>query len=97
MAKGNPVPNAPKGRKKGVPNRMTVEAKRAIELAFLGLGGVDDLMKWARKNRTAFYSKVFTKVIPRNLNVSGQIQLESLVLASLGQPKPAEKPAETIQ
>jgi hypothetical protein len=55
------------GRQKGTPNKVTTEAKRAIALAFEGLGGVDGLIKWAKANKTnkaIFYSTIYPKLIP---------------------------------
>ena len=63
-------PNAGKGRKKGVPNKTTVEAKRALEMAFQGIGGVPALQAWANENRAEFY-KLWGKLVPTQTNVTG--------------------------
>lgn len=55
--------NAGKGRKKGVQNKITTEAKKAFAEAFEELGGVDALVRWARKNPETFY-KLYSKLIP---------------------------------
>ena len=55
------------GRKKGVPNKLTMAAKECIALAFEGIGGTKALIKWAGKNddnRKAFYTVVWPKIIP---------------------------------
>lgn len=56
-------PNAGKGRPKGVPNRTTVAAKEAMDLAFQGTGGWEALRDWANKNKTEFY-RLWAKRIP---------------------------------
>ena len=57
-------PNAGKGRKKGVPNRKTAAVKEALELAFQGIGGVKELVEWAKLNRGDFYTKLWVKLLP---------------------------------
>jgi hypothetical protein len=52
------------GRKKGTPNRVTANAKAALEFAFDAVGGPKALAAWGRKNRTEFY-KLWAKTIPR--------------------------------
>jgi hypothetical protein len=52
---------------KGGQNKITLEAKRAIALAFERLGGVDAMVAWAGQNSTnlsAFYKQMFVKLIP---------------------------------
>lgn len=58
------------GRKKGVPNKLTVETKEAIKMAFEGIGGVPNLVRWARENEGPFYERVWTKLLP--LEVTGK-------------------------
>lgn len=68
MAKGQKTG----GRKKGTPNRMTVKAKEAIEIAAEGLGGVSRMTEWARESETnerIFWSQIYTKLLP--LQVTG--------------------------
>lgn len=61
-------PNAGKGRKKGVPNRLTKGAKEAIQEAFKGVGGVAALQRWAKDNPEAFYTKVWVRILPQDVN-----------------------------
>ena len=61
----------PNGRPKGVPNKLTIAAKEAIELAFKGIGGVPALTEWALNNQTAFYTAVWSKIIPRDISLDG--------------------------
>lgn len=71
------------GRAKGTPNKRTIEVKAAIEEAFVKLGGVAALLKWAHHEPTEFY-RLWGKLIPRDLNVgvSGSLTLEQLVAGS---------------
>ena len=65
--------NAGKGRPKGVPNKTTVAAKEAIQLAAQGLGGTERLIAWAQEdplNERAFWSSIYPKLLP--LQVSGE-------------------------
>ena len=57
-----------RGRPKGSPNRTGAEVKAIIEDCFDGIGGLEGLKKWARKNRTEFY-KIYSKLLPKDLNV----------------------------
>lgn len=60
------------GRKKGTPNKTTVKAKEAIEIAAQGLGGADRLIAWAKEdpsNEKVFWSQMYTKLLP--LQVKG--------------------------
>ena len=52
------------GRKAGVPNKITAACREAIQLAFEGIGGVEALIAWAKKNRTQFYTKIWIKLLP---------------------------------
>jgi hypothetical protein len=81
MAKGKKTG----GRLPGSVNKLTLEAKEAIEIAFEGLGGVQALTDWARTHRTTFYGRIWTKILPRDMKVTGEVlhRLESLVTAGL--------------
>lgn len=69
----NPADNltmAGRGRRPGSKNRFGQEAKEAFALAFDGIGGVPELIKWARINKETFY-KLYSKLIPVELNGTG--------------------------
>lgn len=68
-AKGVRPPNAGKGRKKGVPNKVTAAVKDMVLQALGNAGGVQYLEQQAKDNPTAFLTLV-GKVIP--LQVSGE-------------------------
>lgn len=55
--------NAGKGRKPGVPNKLTKSAREAFQLAFEKNGGGAALARWAKKNPTEFY-KLYARLIP---------------------------------
>lgn len=56
------------GAKKGVQRERTKQAHEAIALAFDEIGGVEALTAWARENQSAFYERVWPKIIPVQLN-----------------------------
>lgn len=60
-------PNAGKGRKKGVPNKITRSVKEAIVAAFDDLGGVPSLVGWGKKNPSEFYG-LWGRLAPREVN-----------------------------
>lgn len=61
--------NAGKGRKKGVPNKLTRSAKEAFAHAFDSVGGAPALAQWANENPTEFY-KLYARLIPAELEAS---------------------------
>jgi hypothetical protein len=66
-------PKAGAGRPKGSLNKTTMAAKEAIAYAFEGLGGADGLVTWIKsdeKNKSAFYTSIYPKLLP--LQVSGE-------------------------
>lgn len=67
----------PRGRKPGSPNKSTVAAKQAFQLAFDELGGVEALTTWARSNETDFY-KLFSKLIPQDVNATVRTHEDAL-------------------
>lgn len=82
MANHNPhrLPPGP-GRPKGKPNKLTVEAKKALEMAFEGAGGVKALTRWAKENPDSFYP-VWSKLLPKNIDMtSGGKTLAELLTA----------------
>lgn len=70
---GSSAGNRGKGRKKGVPNKLTGAAKDAIAFAANGLGGGPRIVEWAKedpKNEAAFWTTIYPKLIP--VQVSGE-------------------------
>jgi hypothetical protein len=76
-------PAAGRGRKKGERNKLTVAVKELVEGALRDAGGRSYLTQQARRNPKAFLALV-GKLIPRDLNVAGEIKhtLTDLILSS---------------
>jgi len=60
-------------------------AREAVLLAFEMIGGVERMASWAEANPTEFYTRLFTKVITREVEVSASQGVEDL-LARLDNP-----------
>jgi hypothetical protein len=58
------------GRRAGVPNRLNAQCKDMIATCFENIGGQEGLDAWARKNRTAFYTRMWIRL----LGVEGPIK-----------------------
>jgi hypothetical protein len=80
--KGTRPPAAGRGRKKGEANRLTKAAKECFELAFNGIGGVDGLITWAKRNRTEFY-RLYARLIPDGSHLVASATSVSVTLANL--------------
>lgn len=61
-----------KGRPKGIKNKFT-NLKQAFLDAFVGVGGSEELMRWARdkRNRALFYQMV-AKMLPKSVDVNSE-------------------------
>lgn len=62
------------GRPKGSKNKTTATAKAIIEEAAQGLGGAKRLLAWAQEapeNERAFWTNVFPKLMPLQVNGPG--------------------------
>lgn len=53
---------------------MTANAREAIQQAFDDAGGVLELTKWAKDNRTEFYTRVFPRILPKEVELSGNAE-----------------------
>lgn len=79
---GKPGP----GRPKGSPNKVAKAAKEVIAEAAERLGGVDRVVVWAKedpKNESAFWSTIYPKLLPLQVNANVQ-QVSPEVAAWLG-------------
>ncbi|MGJ3630154.1 hypothetical protein AB5I41_31150 [Sphingomonas sp. MMS24-JH45] len=68
-------PRAGMGRPKGVQNKTTRIAKDAIAFAADKLGGAERLVAWAKedeKNETAFWTTIYPKLLPLQVEGSGK-------------------------
>lgn len=61
-------PNAGKGRKPGVPNKLTRDVKAAIEAAFEEVGGAEYLKRQAEENPQAFLT-LLGKILPKDVKL----------------------------
>lgn len=62
------------GRPKGSVNRVTASAKSMIEQCATELGGATRMVAWAKEapeNERAFWSNIFTKLMPLQVNGPG--------------------------
>lgn len=55
-------------------------ARESVLLAFEMIGGVERMADWATKNPGDFYTKIYTKVITREVEVSASEGIEDLLL-----------------
>ena len=62
------------GSRKGISNKWTREFKTNVEDCFNEIGGLPGLVRWAKKNRDEFYSKLYTKLAP--LQFTGQVKVD---------------------
>lgn len=71
------------GRAPGTPNKRTIAVKTALEEAFVKLGGVPALIRWAQTEPAEFY-RLWGKMLPRDIQVDGDLRvtLEQLVAGS---------------
>lgn len=68
------------GRTKGTPNKVTALAKDAIALAAEEMGGTARIVAWAKEapeNERAFWTQLYTKLIPAQLEHSGSIETQT--------------------
>lgn len=54
-------------------------ARECVLVAFEMIGGVDRLAKWAEEHPTEFYTRLYTKVITREVEVSASAGIEELL------------------
>lgn len=62
----------PRGRAKGVPNKLTASIKGAFAEAFEQLGGVPALVKWGTENQTEFY-RLTSRLIPTEVAMTTEM------------------------
>lgn len=68
-------PRAGRGRPKGAVNKTTRIAKDAIAYAADALGGGERLVNWAKedpKNEAAFWTTIYPKLLPLQVNGPGE-------------------------
>ena len=82
-------PNAGKGRKAGVPNKVTGDVKAMILGALEQAGGQTYLAEQATQNPGAFMALV-GKVLPKDLKVDQQGNMTFTILTQVPDAKPAD-------
>jgi hypothetical protein len=90
MAEGNngrpPPPSPGPGRYKGIPNKIGRQAKDNVVAVFDQVGGVEAMVKWAKRNKTEFY-KLYARLIPSyvqaQVNVRAAAELSDAELVDI--------------
>ena len=54
-------------------------ARESVLLAYEMIGGVEAMADWASKNKTDFYTKLFPKVLTREVEVHASEGIEDLI------------------
>jgi len=70
MSRGSKPGERRGGRQKGTPNKMTQDAKEAIEFVAHGLGGAEGMLIWAQKdptNERIFWSNIYPRILPKEI------------------------------
>lgn len=83
-------PKSP-GRPKGVPNRLTMTVKRAIEATFEGTGGVEAFIEWAKANPGEFY-KLWAKLLPVDIKADIKHTGTINIVVDTGVPRSPDGP-----
>lgn len=71
----NNLTRAGRGRPKGSANKTTKAAKELIAEAADQIGGLDRLVAWVKleeKNESAFWTSIYPKLLPLQVNGSGE-------------------------
>ena len=71
-----------RGRPKGVPNKIGKAAKDMIAEVAEGLGGADGMLAWAKEdkaNEKAFWTQVYPKLIPVQLQGDAENPLLAII------------------
>lgn len=83
-------PKSP-GRPRGVPNRLTMTVKRAIEATFEGTGGVEAFIEWAKANPGEFY-KLWVKLLPVDIKADIKHTGSVTFIVDTGVPRSPDGP-----
>ena len=83
-------PRSP-GRPKGSRNQITMTVKRAIEAAFEGIGGVENLTAWAREHPTDFF-KLYVKLLPIDVRAELKHSGAVTIIVETGVPRAPDEP-----
>lgn len=78
-------PNAGKGRKKGVPNRITKTVKEMLTEALDRVGGVEYLARMAEEQPQAFLSLI-AKLLPSEIKAAGVVDIPTRITYRINTP-----------
>lgn len=82
-AKGKRPPNAGKGRKKGVPNKITADLRAMVLGALNDVGGQKYLAQQAADNPAPFLA-MLGKCLPKDVNLSTDLDGDIVIRFSNG-------------
>lgn len=68
-----------RGRAPGTPNKVSAQAKDNILQVFVNLGGVRAMTTWAKKNQDKFYTNIYARLLPKDVQVEAGQGLEELL------------------
>ena len=79
----------PAGKKKGTPNKVTKDLKKAFMQTFDALGGTEGLIQWASENRDVYYPMV-SKMLPRDVQLKTEQETTINIISAIPEPLPLE-------
>ena len=78
FTKGMPKPPN-SGRKRGVRNAVTSDAKQMFELAAAGAGGLPALTDFAKKKPENFWP-LYAKLLPKNVSMDAKVGVSGVIV-----------------
>lgn len=82
--------------RKGIPNNVGADTKQSIISVFGGLGGAEEMLRWAKRNQTEFY-KILAKILPKDLDITtGAIFVKVGLTEAINAHNQSESASETI-
>lgn len=92
----------PMGRPKGCRNKTTTSIKEAVTITFDRLGGAKGLIDWTQKhprNLTAFYTLIWPRLIPKEVNLDATIthDIAARLLQARNQALELSQPKNTME
>lgn len=67
------------GRPKGSKNKTTLEVKQVVLKTFKDMGGCKAFKQWAEENPNLFYDKFLSKMVPKEVEMSGGLEIDASV------------------
>ncbi len=56
-----------------------LRAKKAIDLVFKWIGGVEQMAEWAKENPTDFYTKMYVKLLPMQVKADMNVSVRKSI------------------